>query len=123
MATSARLLIQDIRGVTVVTFQEISILDALQIDEIGEEIYQLVDEQAKTKMVLDFANVRFLSSSALGVLITLSKKMEAIKGQMVLCSLQADLLEVFQISRLDRLFTFRDNEQKALAVFGVTMAE
>ena len=43
MSDSPRLLIEDMKDITIVTFQDISILDALQIDEIGEELYEHVE--------------------------------------------------------------------------------
>ena len=120
MADSARLLIHSIHGVTIATFQDISILDTVQVEQIGEDLYELVDTRDCKKLVLDFSTVRFLSSSALGVLITLQKKAKAIKGQIVLCGLRNDLRKVFQITRLEKMFTFCRTEEEALATFGVT---
>lgn len=122
MSDSPRLLIESMKDVTVVTFQDISILEPLQIDEIGEELYDLVEKKDRRKLVLDFSNVKFLSSSALSVLITLHKKAAQIKGQVILCSLRDDLRKVFEITRLDRMFTFCANLEEALAVFGRTTA-
>lgn len=122
MADSERLNIKTIKDVTVIVFEDISILDTVQVDEIGEQLYDLVDHQGCRKLVLDFANVKFLSSSALGVLITTQKKAEAGRGQMILCGLRDDLRKVFQITRLERLFTFREDQAAALAEFGRTTA-
>ncbi|HOB75207.1 MAG TPA: STAS domain-containing protein [Phycisphaerae bacterium] len=122
MAGSGRLFIQPIRDVTVVNFADASILDAQQVQQIGEELYDLVDNKARRKIVLDFEKVRFLSSSALGVLIALRKKADAIKGRVVLCNLRNELREVFKITNLEKQFEFRDNEEQALGVFGVTTA-
>ena len=120
MAASAGLLIHSIRDVTVVNFSDTTILDTLQVEEIGEQLYALVDQKACKRLVLDFSNVKLLSSSAIGVLITLRKKLDQIKGQVVLCSLKKDLSKVFKITRLDKMFTFCDDEEQALAVFGVS---
>jgi anti-sigma B factor antagonist len=122
MSDSTRLVIENLKDVTVVTFQDISILDALQIDEIGEELYELVEKKDRQKLILDFSNVKFLSSSALSVLITLHKKSVQIKGQVILCSLRDDLRKVFEITRLDRMFTFCPKLEDALGVFGRTTA-
>jgi anti-anti-sigma factor len=122
MSDSQRLLVEDLKDVTVVTFQDISILDALQIDEIGEELYDLVENKDRKKLVLDFSNVKFLSSSALSVLITLHKKAVQSKGKVILCDLRDDLKKVFEITRLDRMFTFCANNEEALAAFGRTTA-
>ena len=80
MSTRARLLVQSIKDVTIVQFQESSILDTLMIQGIAEELNHLVEAQHKRKLLLDFTKVKFLSSSALGILVTLKKKMDAIKG-------------------------------------------
>lgn len=122
MPDTPRLLIENVKDVTVATFQEISILDALQIDEIGEELYELVEQKDRKKLVLDFSNVKFLSSSALSVLITLHKKAVQLKGQVILCDLRDDLKKVFEITRLDKMFTFCPSREEALAVFGRTTA-
>ena len=118
----ARLLINMMRDVTVVTFNETSILDTLQVQQIGEELFQLVDAKSRSKLVLDFSNVRMLSSSALGTLITLRKKAQDIKGRIVLCGLRPEIRKVFKITSLEKLFEFQDTEEKALGVFGVTVA-
>lgn len=120
MAASGKLLIHPIRDVVVVNFNDASILDAAQVQQIGEELYALIDQQARRKIVLDFEKVRFLSSSALGILITLRKKADQIKGRVVLCNLRDDLRKVFRITNLEKMFEFHDSEEKALGSFGVT---
>ncbi len=122
MAARANLLIQTIREVTIVNFGDSSILDTLQVEQIGQELYALVDVKDRKKLLLDFSKVRFLSSSALGVLLTLQKKSAAIKGKLLLCGLRKELMNVFTISRLDRLFEFFEDEAAALASLGITAA-
>ncbi len=117
--SGARLLIQDYAGVTVVTFQDNSILEVRAIDQIGTDLYELVDVQNKQKMVLDLSNVRLLASHALGVLITLNKKIKAIHGEMVLCSVRKELMKVFSITNLDRIFKFFPDDASALKHFNV----
>lgn len=117
---AARLLIQTFRDVTVVNFSDSSILDTLQVQQIGEELYELIEDRATRKMILDFTNVKFLSSSALGVLITVRKKADEIKGKVVLCGMKPDLRKIFKITNLEKLFDFYDNEEKALNYFGVS---
>ncbi len=116
------LLIHQIRDVTVVNFNETSILDAMQVEQIGTQLDDLVEKQARQKILLDFSNVRLLSSSALGVLVTLQKKARQIKGRAVICGLRPELRKVFKITSLDKLFDFYDDESSGLAAFGVTAA-
>jgi len=116
-----RLLVTDYAGVTVVTFQDNSILDSRQIEQIGTELYALVEKQHKTKLVLDFANVRFLGSQTLGVIINLHKKIKTAGGELVVCSLKKDLMKVFKITSLDKLFKFFKDDAAALKHFRVNV--
>jgi anti-sigma B factor antagonist len=122
MAGAARLLVHPIREVTIVNFQDTSILDTAQIEQIGSELYAYVDDRGCKRLILDFTKVQFLSSSALGLLITLHKKVAAVKGALVLCGLRKDLMKIFEITNLAKIFTFKPDEKEALAVFGVTTA-
>lgn len=121
MATASRLLIQTMRDVTVANIEDASILDLAQVESLGQQLYDLVDTRNCRKLILDFTKVKFLSSSALGVLVNLQKKMTANKGTLVICALRADLMRVFEITKLKKLFTFADDETAALAVFGVVI--
>jgi len=122
MAAAARLLIHQMRDVTVVNLNDSSILDALQVEQIGEELFELVEARACRKLVLDFSKVKFLSSSALGILIRLRKEAQAIKGKIVFCGLRRDLRQIFKITNLDKLFEFYDTEEQALNSLGVSTA-
>ena len=113
-------LVTNIRGVTVVDFQSPSILNSVEVDTIGQRLYRLVDEQAHRKIVLDFGQVRFLSSQMLGVLINLHKKAEQINGAVILCGLRPELSKVFKITRLDKILKFAKDEEAALNEFGVS---
>lgn len=122
MSTTANLLVQSIKGVTIVQFQESAILDALMIQGISEELNHLVEAQHKQKLLLDFVRVKFLSSSALGILVTLRKKMDAIKGELVICGMNKELRKVFKITNLEKLFKFADDEPGAMELLGTTTA-
>lgn len=119
MADTSQLIVQTFAAVTVVNFDTNNVLDSLQIQHIGEELYRLVDEQDRKQLVLDFSKVRMLSSQAIGMLLNLRKKSQAIKGQVVLCGLRQDLHKVFKITQIDKLFKFFETEKAALADFGV----
>ena len=120
MPSNNTLMIHAIRDATIVNFADASILDAQQVQRVGQELFDLIDKQAHRKIVLDFGRVRFLSSSALGILITLRKKADAIKARVVFCNLRNDLRKVFKITNLEKMFEFYGSEDEAMAVFGVT---
>lgn len=117
MAGDSRLLVQGIGDVTIVNFIDASILDMAHIQKIADELYSLVDERDKRKLILDFSAVKFLSSQMLGVLLTMQKKVKGLKGKMCFCSLKPELQKVFQITGLEKLFEFYGDETKALNAF------
>jgi len=117
-----QLVVQTLGDVVVVDLGSSTVLDASTIDAVGRKLYELVEKQAHRKIILDFSQVRFLSSMILGVLIRLRKRSAAINGRVVLCGLRPELHKVFKISKLDSLFEFYPNEEEALKSFDVYMS-
>jgi anti-anti-sigma factor len=117
MAQYRRLNVSDVGEVAVVRFVDRKILDELNIQELGQELFQLVEEDNKTRLLLNFQQVEFLSSAALGKLITLDKKVKAHGGKMKLCNIRPEIYEVFAITKLNKLFDIKDDEADALAAF------
>ncbi len=115
----AKLLIQNITGVTVVDFSDSAMLDGPTIEDISRQLYELVDQQAQRKILLDFSRVKFLSSSMLGVLVALRNKAQLIKGRLVIAGLRPELRKVFKISQMEKLFEFHDDQGSAMASLSV----
>ena len=112
-----RLEVEQIGDVTVVNFIDRKILDEQNIQIIGEQLFSLVDEEGCRKLLLNFGNVEFLSSAALGKLITLNKKIQAAKGRLILCNIDPQIHEVFEITKLDKFFNIQKEEQDGLQAF------
>ena len=116
MSNRNRIDVADVGEVSVVQFKDRKILDESNIQEMGRELFELV-EMKREKVLLNFMNVEFLSSAALGKLITLDKKIKAAKGQLKLSNIRPEIYEVFAITRLNKLFDIHDDEADALATF------
>lgn len=109
--------VSESNGVKVVRFTERKILEELSISEIGEELNDLVGDAPDAKLLLSFENVEHLSSAALGMLITLNKKMERSGGTLKLSDIAPQIYEVFKITRLNKLFSIYDSAEQALSSF------
>lgn len=109
--------VNEIGDVTVIRFRDRKLIEDIRIQELGQELFGLVDAEGRDKLLLNFSQVEFLSSSALGKLITLDKKMKTNGGAMKLSNIRPEIFEVFTITKLDRLFDIRDDEADALAAF------
>ncbi len=105
------------RGVLQVHFADRNILDEASIDHIGEQLKGLIQTEEEPKILLNFSNVEHLSSSALGMLITLNKSVRQQGGVMKLSNINSQIHEVFSITRLDRMFEIFDDAERALATF------
>lgn len=112
-----RLEVEQIGDVTVVNFIDRKILDEQNIQVIGDQLFGLVDQDGLRKLLLNFGNVEYLSSAALGKLITLNKKLQGVGGRLVLCNIDPQIYEVFEITRLDKFFNIQKEEQAALQAF------
>lgn len=114
-AGQRRLDIEEIGGVTVARFIDKKILDESNIQLIGSQMFGLVEQDGRKKIVLDFSNVEYLSSAALGKLITMDKKVKAAGGKLRLCCIRPDIYEVFTITKLNKIFDIRDTQEQAVA--------
>lgn len=99
--------VQDVQGVKHVTFNESRILDESSIKLIYADITTLVDATPKIKLLLDFDNVDYLSSAVLGKLVALNKDVKKDKGQLILANIKAPILEVFRITKLDKILNIQ----------------
>ncbi len=116
MASPKRIKANQSGTVTVVTFADSKIIDSDEIQELGQELYDLVERDNHRRFVLNFSNVEFLSSAALGKLINFEKKVQGVKGDLILTNIRPEIYEVFAITRLTKLFTIKDDEADALAM-------
>jgi anti-sigma B factor antagonist len=115
------LLITPYKDVTVVNFQNISVLDSANIESLGRSLLDLVEKQDTRKLILEFSAVRFMSSQALGVLLQLKKALDPVHGKVVIAGIRPELHKVFKITNLHKMFVFHDNLDKALQEFNIFM--
>lgn len=112
-----RLDVSEVGNVTRVQFRDQRIAEDRRIDEMGQELFQLMEGGNCKKLLLSFSSVDFLSSSALGKLITLDKKAKTRGSSLMLSDLSPELSQAFSVTRLDRLFDIAPTEADALAAF------
>ncbi|MBS0210207.1 MAG: STAS domain-containing protein [Planctomycetes bacterium] len=117
MGVHRRLEVAEVGDVTVVRFVDRKILDDANIQEMGQELFQLVEEDQRQKLLLNFSQVDFLSSAALGKLITLDKKVKAHGGKLRLSNIRPEIFEVFAITKLNKLFDICEDEAAAITSF------
>ena len=102
--------------ILLVQFTSQKILSDVLIAQIGRELLELADE-ANGKMVLDFQGVTFMSSAMIGKIVLLNKKCKASNTIAKLCNIAPSIMEVFEITRLNKVFSIYDSVDEALKSF------
>lgn len=116
-SSGSRLHVTEQNGVTKFEFLDRNILDEANIQQIGEDICQVIDAQARPKILISFKNVDHLSSAALGTLITINNKVRAKDGQLRLAEIDPQIYEIFVITRLNKMFHIHESSPEAMASF------
>jgi len=112
-----RLNVTENKGIRVVEFTDSKILDEANIKEIGDALHLLIESKDRSKLLLDFAHVDHLSSAALGMLINVNSKIKQQSGQLRLVNIKPAIMEVFQITKLNKLFRIMPTRADGLASF------
>ncbi len=89
---------------TVLTFIDQKILEDKDINALQESIISVVEQADGINLILDFSNVKFLSSAVLGLLIRISKRVYEHNGRLRLCGIDPKIYEIFKITRLNKVF-------------------
>ena len=81
---------------TIVTFTEEKILEDRDVQALQESIMSVVEQADGINLILNFCNVRFLSSAVLGLLIRVSKKIYERDGRLGLCGINPKIYKIFK---------------------------
>ncbi len=103
--------------VTIAILTEEKILQEAEIQGLENSMMALIEQASGINLIINFCNVKFLTSSALGLLISVFTKMHETGGKLKLCSIDPRILEVFAITRLDKVFEIYDSQAEAVESF------
>ena len=109
-----RISVEYSENATIVSFTDEKILEERDIKALQDSIMSVVEQAERIKLILDFGNVRFLSSAVLGLLIRLSKRIYEKDGQLKLCNINPKIFEIFKITRLTTTFDIYKDVESAV---------
>ncbi len=98
---------------TIMSFTDEKILEEKDINALAESITSVIEQAERINLILDFGNVRFLSSAVLGLLIRISKRIYERDGQLRLCNINPKIYEIFKITRLTKTFDIYNSIESA----------
>ncbi|HEV8613575.1 MAG TPA: STAS domain-containing protein [Gemmatimonadales bacterium] len=85
-----------------------------------QELKTLVQEgldRGERKFLIDCSQTGYIDSSGLGALVSLSKKVRELGGELRIAGLNEDLRLLFELTKLDTLFQISPTPEEALAEF------
>jgi anti-anti-sigma factor len=103
--------------VTVIYFSDGKILDNQRIEQVGKELQNAVPQAIHKKLLLNFRGVSFMSSAMITKLVLLSKSCKAMTVNLKFCEVSPNVMEVFKITKLNKVFDIQPTEDKAIASF------
>lgn len=106
-------------GLVVLTFSVSHINDEENIEDLGHELFALVDQYGFLKIALSMSNVEYVTSSVVGKIITMHRKLHRVGGQLVICDLTPGVHEILSASRLLSYFSVAETTAEALRMLAV----
>jgi anti-anti-sigma factor len=91
-------------------------LDTTNYGILEKRLMELID-QHEARILVECSTMDYISSSGLRILLMALKKVTLAKGRFVLCGLQENIHEIFEISGFTSIFEIHPSMEDALKVF------
>jgi anti-anti-sigma factor len=111
--------VRTVERTAVVRFEDAEILfEEGAVHTVGRELHRLIEDEGHTRLVVNFAGIRYLSTEVLAILAGLQRKVDPVRGSIVLCGMDPLLRDMVRITHLDRIFDISDEEAEAFGIGG-----
>lgn len=91
-------------------------VDAETSPQLRERFDKLLAE-GEHSYVIDMAGVEFMDSSGLAALVRLFKRVRIGEGDVRLCEVRPEILKIFELTRLNRVFDIFETRAEAVESF------
>jgi anti-anti-sigma factor len=88
-------------------------LDTTNYGELEHQLSSLTEKQEHI-ILLNLEKLEYISSSGLRILLMFLKKIKAAEGRFMLCSMTAEIKEIFEISGFINIFEIFNSKADAL---------
>ena len=102
--------------IVIARFVNDRLTDELNVERMGEELFSLADQFQFRKVIVDMSAVQHMTSSSLGKLITMHRRLHRVEGRLALCHLTHGVQDVLETSRLIKYFNVAKDVESAKAV-------
>src|SRR5437763_15215679 len=107
-------------GIAVVAWGERSALDASKAEELRQRVGEV---QARCpRLIFDMSQVEFVDSSIIGALVGFLRRTRAAGGDTKLVAMTPDVETIFEVTRLQRVFSVHPSVSAAIEDFGTAVS-
>ena len=103
--------------VVIIEFLSRAVADPAHAAELSQQLCTLIRPDFPNRFVLDFQNVRSLSSTAFGALISFVLKVQQADGRVAICNMDEFVRFGADVIRLGDYAEFTDDVQSAINAF------
>jgi len=103
-----------IRTVNVVELFLPDDLDSSEFDRLNEGLSTVFTDQPNARWILDLAQVTYMGSAALGLMVNIRHRIKTMNGRLALCHMSTSLHNIFKTCCLERLFTITRTREDAI---------
>lgn len=96
-------------------------LDHHTADGVRQHIDRELEKDHYLHVILNFAELSFMDSSGLGVILGRYKRINERGGTLAVCSLHPSIRKLFELSGMFKIITAYKREEDALGTHGVTV--
>ena len=104
-------------GVAVVDFAAKEVLDMAKAATVGRHLSDLVERGDLGNVLIDFRNVKLMTSTMINELLQVRKKCADHRVHLKFCSLSHELTDLFKKLKLDKTFEIYGSRGQALKAF------
>ena len=101
-------------GVTILVIE--GDIDLNSSPQMRTKFGELIQRQA-VKIVINFGKVDYIDSSGLATLVEMLQRLKKSQGQMRLAHMSEKVKNLFEVTKLDKLFRIYNSEVEAMATF------
>lgn len=114
---------QSVGDVVVARCTLANLSDEENIEEVGQELLTIIGKYECRELIVDFADVEYITSSMVGKLIRVHRQLHRDGGKLVICNLSPTVDEILRTSNLLTYFNAAQSVTEAALLFGDPASE
>ena len=92
---------------TTARFARLTSLNEYFADQIGKQLMALADPPGTKFVTLDLGNVEYVTSTILGHMVALHKRLQGAGGQLTLANVRPAVQDILRVTQLDQVLDLR----------------